>query len=93
MVGIEAGEFWMGSREDDQEARASEKPRHRAKIPRTSRSANTRSPSMSTISLPMPRGAALPSDQAWGRGRQPVINVSWEDAVAYAAWLSKMTGK
>jgi len=34
-----------------------------------------------------------PSDEGWGRGRRPVINVSWDDAKAYAAWLSKKTGK
>ncbi|MCP5023964.1 MAG: formylglycine-generating enzyme family protein, partial [bacterium] len=28
-----------------------------------------------------------PDDEGWGRGRWPVINVSWEDATAYAAWL------
>ena len=33
-----------------------------------------------------------PSDQ-WGRGSQPVINITWEDAVAYTRWLSKETGK
>jgi formylglycine-generating enzyme required for sulfatase activity len=33
------------------------------------------------------------SDAGWGRGRQPVIYVSWDDAQAYVAWLSKMTGK
>ena len=38
-------------------------------------------------------GRRLPGDQGWGRGRRPVINVSWEDAVAYAKWLSKATGK
>jgi formylglycine-generating enzyme required for sulfatase activity/class 3 adenylate cyclase len=33
------------------------------------------------------------SDSGFGRGEQPVINVSWDDARIYAAWLSKMTGK
>jgi formylglycine-generating enzyme required for sulfatase activity len=33
------------------------------------------------------------SDSGWGRGRQPVINVSWNDAQRYVAWLSRMTGK
>jgi formylglycine-generating enzyme required for sulfatase activity len=34
-----------------------------------------------------------PADESWGRGRRPVINVSWDDATAYANWLSKKTGK
>ena len=33
------------------------------------------------------------SDSGFGRGRQPVINVTWDDARDYAAWLSRMTGK
>ncbi len=33
-----------------------------------------------------------PDDSGWGRGRQPVINVSWEDAKAYTQWLSSQTG-
>ncbi len=35
----------------------------------------------------------IPSDEGWGRGDQPVINVNWEDAVAYTRWLSQQTGK
>jgi len=35
----------------------------------------------------------LPDDKGWGRGKRPVINVSWKDAVAYAQWLSAQTGK
>jgi formylglycine-generating enzyme required for sulfatase activity len=35
-----------------------------------------------------------PSDAGFGRGRRPVINVSWADAkLAYLPWLSKKTGK
>ncbi|MEE8428133.1 MAG: SUMF1/EgtB/PvdO family nonheme iron enzyme, partial [Gammaproteobacteria bacterium] len=37
-------------------------------------------------------GRELPKDQGWGRGDQPVINVSWHDAVAYTHWLSEQTG-
>jgi len=33
-----------------------------------------------------------PSDNGWGRGRRPVINVSWSDAQSYASWLSSTTG-
>lgn len=38
-------------------------------------------------------GRRFPRDQDWGRGQQPVINVSWGDATAYAEWLSEKTGK
>jgi formylglycine-generating enzyme required for sulfatase activity len=34
-----------------------------------------------------------PNDQRWGRDQQPVINVNWDDAQAYVAWLSQVTGK
>jgi formylglycine-generating enzyme required for sulfatase activity len=37
-------------------------------------------------------GRDKPGDKGWGRGRRPVINVSWEDAHAYAQWLSAETG-
>jgi formylglycine-generating enzyme required for sulfatase activity len=38
-------------------------------------------------------GGYRPSDEGWGRDRRPVINVSWDDAKSYVAWLSKTTGK
>ena len=34
-----------------------------------------------------------PADQGWGREMRPVINVSWQDAQTYVAWLSQRTGK
>jgi formylglycine-generating enzyme required for sulfatase activity len=33
------------------------------------------------------------SDSRWGRGRQPAINVSWDNAQTYTRWLSRITGK
>lgn len=34
-----------------------------------------------------------PADNRWGRDNRPVINVSFDDARAYAQWLSQTTGK
>ena len=34
-----------------------------------------------------------PDDHGWGRGRRPVIYVSWNDAKEYVAWLSRKTEK
>jgi len=38
-------------------------------------------------------GRSKPDDEGWGRGKRPVINVSWDDAKAYVKWLSEQTGK
>ena len=38
-------------------------------------------------------GRKRADDEGWGRGRRPVINVSWHDAVAYTEWLSAKAGK
>ena len=35
----------------------------------------------------------LPDDRGWGRGKRPVINISFNDAEAYVQWLSNKTGK
>ena len=38
-------------------------------------------------------GGYKPDDHGWGRGKRPVVDVSWDDAKRYATWLSKKTGK
>lgn len=47
-------------------------------------------PDWKTHSGIAPRNA---NDHSCGRGKQPAIDVSWEDAKAYCAWLSKVTSK
>ncbi len=34
-----------------------------------------------------------PDDNGWGRGSRPVMNVSWDDAKQYAAWISQRSRK
>lgn len=38
-------------------------------------------------------GGRRPDDQGWGGGEQPVVGVTWNDAVAYVEWLSERTGR
>jgi len=38
-------------------------------------------------------GACAPlSDNGWGKGKRPAVNVSWSEAQTYARWLSEKTG-
>ena len=38
-------------------------------------------------------GGYLSSDNGWGRGKRPVIHMSWVNATDYVKWLSAKTGK
>lgn len=105
LVFIPPGQFWMGSK--DTEGKTDERPRHSVSIgypllvgkyPVTFDEwdvylveTNTTFAADSEIS--QQTAARKFYDESWGRGRQPVINVSWTDAVAYTAWLSKTLGK
>jgi len=84
MVVVPAGSFTMGSNDYD-----GEKPPHKVTIEALF--------AVDRFAVTFDEwdaaGLSQPSDQGWGRGRRPVINVSWEDAQAYAKWLSGKTGK
>ena len=38
-------------------------------------------------------GGYRPDDEGWGRGKRPVINVSWDDAWNFIDWLDDKTGE
>ena len=38
-------------------------------------------------------GRGRAGDEGWGRGSRPAINVSWNEAQTYVAWLSAETGE
>jgi len=90
MIALPGGEFLMGSPTNEPERRDNEGPQHRVRIApfAIGKCAVTFAEYDAFCTA---TGLKPPGDQGWGRGKRPVISVSWEDAVAYAAWLSKET--
>jgi formylglycine-generating enzyme required for sulfatase activity len=93
MVALPAGEFLMGSPESEEGRYRDEGPQHRVTI--GSRFAMGRYPVTFAEydHFCDTTRRDKPEDQGWGRGRRPVINVSWSDAQAYCGWLAKEAGK
>jgi formylglycine-generating enzyme required for sulfatase activity len=95
MVVLPAGTFEMGSPPTDKGAYANETPQHPVTFAKQF--------AVSKYELTFADWDACvegggcngyrPSDQNWGRGQRPVINIDWDDAQAYVAWLSQVTGK
>ena len=94
LVVIPAGSFTMGSPADEPERFDNEGPQHEVHVPSfaVGRYAVTFAEWEACVSDGGCNGYR-PEDRGWGRGRRPVINVSWEDAQAYVTWLSEKTGQ
>ncbi len=89
MVLIEPRPFMMGSPEGDKEAHPDEWPAHDVVIAKPFKIGKYEVTFEEYDRFALATGRRPPSDQGWGSGQRPVINVSWDDAVAYAQWLSK----
>ncbi len=95
MVVVPAGTFEMGSPPTDKQAYPNEFPQHQVTIARRFAVAKYETTFADWDACVQGGGcnSYKPRDQNWGRGRQPVINVDWNDAHRYVAWLSQVTGK
>ena len=93
MLEVPAGQFMMGSTDGDTKAHEGEKPQHLVRIGH--RLAVGRYPVTFEEYDHFCRSTKrqVPKDRSWGRGRRPVILVSWEDSRAYAEWLRHKTGQ
>jgi formylglycine-generating enzyme required for sulfatase activity len=93
MVVVPAGSFMMGSPPEEKGRNDDEGPQHEVTI------ARPLAVSQFEITFNDWDACAAYGDcppahyNGLGRGKKPVINVSWEDVQRYVAWLSKMTGK
>jgi len=95
MVVIPSGEFFMGSPKDEPKRANDEGPVHRVKF--ADRFAAGRyEVTFAEWDACVAQGGCggyRPGDEGWGRGRRPVINVSWDAAQTYVQWLSRKTGQ
>ncbi len=93
MVVLPAGSFTMGSPASEDKRLGREGPQHRVTIP-ASFAVGKYEITFAEWDVCVSAGGCnhRPDDQGWGRGRRPVIDVSWDDAKAYVAWLSDRTG-
>ncbi len=94
MVEVPAGEFMMGSPDSERGRNKDEGPRHKVTFAKPFAVGKFEVTFAEWDACVTAGGCThKPEDQGWGRGRRPVINVSYDDARQFAAWLARKTGK
>jgi Sulfatase-modifying factor enzyme 1 len=92
MIVVKAGRFMMGSPESEKDRSDDEGPQHEVTI--AAFAVSKFEVTFAEWDICVAAGACLKaSDNGWGRDDRPVMNVSWDDAKQYVAWLSRITGK
>jgi formylglycine-generating enzyme required for sulfatase activity len=93
MVVLPGGTFLMGSPPDEEGRYADEGPRHQVRVAPLALGKHEVTFAEWDACVAAGGCAHTPEDAGWGRGRRPVIDVSWENAQQYVAWLSRKTGE
>ena len=95
MVAVPAGSYLMGSPSSEAGRYGVEGPQHLVTI-RESFAVGAYEVTFDQWDACVGDGGCAgyaPDDEGWGRGERPVINVSWEDAQRFVAWLRRGTGE
>ena len=103
MVEIPADSFSMGSPDTEKDRQPDESPQHKVVIAKPFRLGKyeVTFDEYDVFALLIKNDGGCTDghevtwaqDEGWGRGKRPVINVSWQDAQCYAEWLSRKTKK
>jgi formylglycine-generating enzyme required for sulfatase activity len=94
MVVLATSTFTMGTPEADSDGHADERPPRVVSIVRPFALGKYEVTFAEFDACVQDKGCShRPEDNGRGRGLRPVVDVSWNDARAYVAWLSKRTGK
>lgn len=94
MVIVPAGSFMIGASDGDALAYDNETPRHAVTFGSEFAIGRNEVTFAQWDACVAHNGCRhRPSDQGWGRGDMPVMDISWDDAVEYVVWLSGYTGQ
>jgi len=93
MIVVPAGTFMMGSPATEKDRSDNESPQHEVKLTKPFAVSRTEVTFAEWDACVTAGACAKAGDSGWGRDDRPVINVSWDDAKLYTAWLSRLTGK
>jgi formylglycine-generating enzyme required for sulfatase activity len=93
MIVVPAGEFIMGSPASEGDRNKDEEPQHKVLFVSPFAVARFHVTFDDWDACVEHGDCSSVRDTGHGRGRRPVINVTWDAARHYAAWLSRMTGK
>src|SRR5258706_1148860 len=89
MITVHGGSFIMGDESGDQD----EKPAHQVVV-KTFGLAKTETTVGQWKIFCQNTGRRMPEVPWFGqKGEHPVVNISWDDAVAYCTWLREKTGQ
>jgi formylglycine-generating enzyme required for sulfatase activity len=93
MLVVPAGNFVMGSPPEEKDRADHEGPQHMVVLDRPFAVAKFETTFDQWDACVTYGDCPHVGDSSFGRGARPVINVTWDDAQLYVAWLSRMTGK
>ena len=93
MVYLQPDEFLMGCQNKDLGCEKDEAPLHKVKLAGFHIGVTEVTFAEYDYYCEQVADCIKPNDEGWGRGNNPVINVSWNDAQKYIQWLNEHTGE
>jgi formylglycine-generating enzyme required for sulfatase activity len=92
MVVVPAGKFTMGSPATEEDREEDEGPQHEVTIARPF-AVSKFEVTFDQWDACIQYGGCTRVGSPFGGGKQPAINISWDDAQEYVKWLSRLTGQ
>ncbi|MGD9804482.1 MAG: formylglycine-generating enzyme family protein [Hyphomicrobiaceae bacterium] len=93
MMPVPAGSFMMGSPDTEPLRVSDEGPQRQVSIPAFAISKYEVTFSEWDACVAKGGCSHKPSDEGWGRNKNPVLGISYDDAQQFVAWLASTTGK